>query len=78
MEDTKELGVVWADTQAALPPNWQLDGLRCASTGLAPDQRSEEWVAVAVGPDRQERRFQAEDPSMALEGLARSVGRQDG
>jgi len=31
-----------------MPLGWHLDSLRCTSTGLAPEQRSDRWVAVAV------------------------------
>ena len=33
---------VWAEVEEQLPPGWRLDGLRCASTGLTPEERSEE------------------------------------
>jgi hypothetical protein len=64
----------WRRTQEALPSGWQLDGLRCASDGLAPDQRSDDWVAVALGPDGAERHVRASDPFAALEGLVASIG----
>jgi hypothetical protein len=40
----------WASAAAALPDGWFLEGIRCASTGLRPEQRSERWVAEACGP----------------------------
>ena len=67
--DTNDLTAAWARVQAALPEGWTLDGLRCASAGLAEDERSDEWIAVAVGPDGAERRARAADPVAALEGL---------
>ena len=67
-----DLSETWARTQASLPEGWELDGLRCASTGLAPQERSEEWMAVAVGPSGEEQAFSASDAVAALEGLARS------
>lgn len=52
-----------------LPDGWTLDGLRCASTGLSPEERSDDWVAVAIGPVGEERASRATDPVRALEGL---------
>ncbi len=69
--DTNDLNAAWARVQAALPEGWTLDGLRCASTGLAEDERSDDWIAVAVGPDGDERRARATGPVAALEGLVR-------
>lgn len=73
--DNERLTDAWNRVQEELPPGWRLDGLRCASAGLAPDQRSDDWVAVAVSPDGDERSFRAADPVAALEGLARAVRR---
>lgn len=72
--DADEVNEAWRRTQAALPPGWTLDGLRCASDGLAPDQRSDDWVAVAVGPDGVERRARATHPVAALAALADAIG----
>jgi hypothetical protein len=44
--------------------------LRCASDGLAPDQRSDDWIALAIGPGGVERRARAADPITALDVLA--------
>ena len=71
---TRDLAHLWADTAASLPAGWELGGLRCASTGLAPEDRSEEWVAVATGPHGQEEQHRAADPVLALEGLASLLG----
>jgi hypothetical protein len=68
--DADALTRAWAAAQDRLPDTWRLDGLRCASTGLAPDQRSADWIAVAIGPGGQERSFRAPDPFAALDGLA--------
>jgi hypothetical protein len=62
----------WASTQDNLPEGWTLDGLRCASTGLSVESRSDEWVAVATGPTGEERSHQASDAVSALEGLGAS------
>jgi len=67
--DTDDIGGVWARVQAALPDGWTVDGLRCASTGLAPEERSDDWIAVVLGPDGEERSSRAPDPVAALEGL---------
>jgi hypothetical protein len=67
--DTPDLGEAWARTQAALPDGWTVDNLRCASTGLTPEERSDDWIAIALGPDGEERASRAADPVAALEGL---------
>ena len=61
---------VWAEVERELPAGWTLDGLRCASTGLSPDRRSDDWIAVAVGPEGEERTYRANEPDSALRGLA--------
>lgn len=68
--DTDALMRAWAAAQDRLPDGWHLDGLRCASTGLALDHRSTDWIAVAIGPEGQERSFRAADPFAAWAGLA--------
>lgn len=67
--DTDELTEAWRRTEAALPSGWTLDSLRCASEGLAPELRSDDWIAVALGPGGVERRSRAADPIAALDGL---------
>jgi hypothetical protein len=44
------LSKAWMEASAALPIGWRLDGITCASRGLAPDLRSERWLARAIGP----------------------------
>jgi hypothetical protein len=68
-----DVAEAWARTAAKLPPGWELDGLRCASTGMSPEDRSEEWIAVAIGPDGRELQYRAVDPGAALAGLASLV-----
>ena len=63
----------WAATQRSLPRGWTLDGLRCASSGLDAEQRSEDWIAVAIGPSGEERTHRAADALSALDGLAVAV-----
>jgi hypothetical protein len=72
--DTPDIGAAWSRVQAALPEGWTIDSLRCASEGLAVDQRSDDWIAVAVGPDGQERRARAADPVAALDALPAAIG----
>jgi hypothetical protein len=67
--ESNELSEIWRKTQASLPAGWMLDSLRCASEGLAPDQRSDDWIAVALGPSGEERQARAADPVAALERL---------
>ena len=59
----------WQRTQAALPGGWQLDSLRCASEGSALHQRSDDWLAVAIGPDAVEAIGRGIDPTAALADL---------
>lgn len=68
-DQPNELTAVWRRTQDRLPRGWTLDSLRCASAGLAPGDRSDEWVAVAIDAAGREHRFRAADPVAALEGL---------
>ena len=68
-----DLTQAWREAEGQLPKGWRLDGLRCASTSLRPEDRSEEWIAVAVNADGDERRYQAADPLAALAGLAASL-----
>ena len=70
--DTDTLGAAWLAAQERLPDGWQLDGLRCASSGLSPEQRSDDWVAVAMGPAGEQRTHRAADPFDALTGLTES------
>ncbi len=48
---SKGLTEAWNAAQAATPAGWHLEGLCCTSTGLAPDQRGDRWLAEACGPD---------------------------
>ncbi len=66
-----DLAGAWVESQAGLPEGWVLDSLQCASTGLDEQERSDDWVAVAIGPGGEERRVRAADPVAALNALAR-------
>jgi hypothetical protein len=50
----------------ALPIGWRLNGLQCASTGLAVELRSEHWVAEACGPNEECLRMNRVTPVDAL------------
>ena len=65
----------WIEIEAAMPLGWHLDSLRCASTGLAPEQRSDRWVAVAVGPAGEKLEAEGLEPVAALGALARLLRR---
>ncbi len=56
----RDLTEAWNDAQARLPDGWALEGLRCASTGVDTEQRSDEWIAAAIGPASPERHARAE------------------
>jgi hypothetical protein len=45
-----DLTSAWRRTEEALPEGWRLDSLRCASEGLDEAGRSNDWLAVAIGP----------------------------
>lgn len=71
--ESSGLNRAWIEAEAALPAGWHLDSIRCASTGLAPDQRSERWLALATGPNGKTRQGDGEDAISALEALAREL-----
>ena len=73
-KDTDAVTRAWQEAQGRLPEGWQIDGLRCASTGLGEEDRSDDWIAVAVGPAGEERAARAADPVAALAGLAAAFG----
>ncbi len=63
----------WDAAQAGMPTGWSVDSLRCASRGLDLADRSDEWVAVPIGPRGEEQASRAEDAVTALNGLVRDV-----
>ena len=73
MADRADLSAAWAEAEARLPQGWSLDGLRCASTGLSPAQRSDDWIAVATGPTGRTSEARAADPIAALESLVKGL-----
>jgi hypothetical protein len=76
--DASDLAEAWHAAEAALPSGWQLDGLRCSSTGLLAEERSDEWIAVAVAADGTERAARAADPHAALDALVASLAGSSG
>jgi len=64
-----ELARAYRATEQALPSGWQLDGLRCASTGVSPEQRSDTWRAIARGPDGSVLEGRGADPRYAMDDL---------
>ena len=69
-----DLAELWRHAAVVMPDGWRLDALRCASTGLEPDQRSDDWTAIAVGPEGEERSATAATPTAAIETVATSAG----
>ena len=72
MSEQDEVSRAWVTTQERLPDGWTLEGLRCASGDLSVETRSDDWVAVAIGPNDEERSHQAADAVSALAGLMES------
>jgi hypothetical protein len=77
MTETERVTRAWTPAQEALSIGWLLDGLHWASTSLREEDRSEDWIARAVGPGGEEREFRSADPVDALLGLARAIGEPD-
>jgi hypothetical protein len=67
------LSDVWKSTEAALRPEWRLEGLRCTSTGLTPDRRGDRWVAEACGPSGACVKVESGQPEDALASLGDRV-----
>ncbi len=67
------LNKAWIAASAALPLEWHLDGLTCASTGLAPELCSDRWRAWPVGPNGERVEGEGEGPVSALNTLAREL-----
>lgn len=68
----------WTKASAALPLGWELDSIRCASGGMSPEQRSDKWIAVALGPEGEEIQVEGEGPISALANLALSLRKARG
>jgi len=50
-----------------------LDGIRCTSTGLSPEQRGEGWRALAAGPAGESIEGTGADAVAALVDLSRRI-----
>ena len=68
-----DLRTAWVEAHHELPDGWRLEALRCASTSLEPANRSDDWIAVAIGPEGEERTARGEDPMLALAALVVSL-----
>lgn len=71
--DGDRLAAAWRQAGLALHDGWTVDSLRCASTGLAPTQRSDQWRAVATGPANQTMEGRGAGPEEALANLVAHV-----
>jgi hypothetical protein len=70
--DVEDINQVWDAAQLRLPDGWILDNLRCASGSLAVEDRSDDWIASAIGPNGEPREYRAADARSAIDGLVRS------
>jgi len=68
-----DLTTVWHEADAALPDGWHLDSLRCASASLRPDDRSDDWIAVAVDTLGAEQMARAATPELAIRELVDQI-----
>ena len=68
-----DLVEIWSAAQAQLPSGWKLDSLRCASESLRLEDRSDDWIAVAIGFNAKESTCRAPNPTSALDGLVAVV-----
>ena len=73
-----DIAQAWGAAAVGSPADWSPGSLRCSATGLAVEQRSDDRIAVAVGPDGGEREFRAAAPVAALAGLARDLNLDGG
>jgi len=60
----------------ALPDDWQLDSLRCASASLRPEDRSDDWIAVAIDANGEEQTARAATPELAIAALVERIASQ--
>jgi hypothetical protein len=67
------LNRAWISAEAALPHGWRLEGVICSSTGLALEQRSDRWRAMAGGPNGETIEGEGDGPIPALNALAREL-----
>lgn len=76
-DDSAFLESAWRTAEAALPPGWELDGLRCQSGGLSTELRSDRWRAVARGPGGATLAGEGQTALEALEDLTRKLRRAE-
>ena len=67
-----EVELTWNALLRSLGEGWDLS-LRCQSTGLAPEQRSEKWLALAEGPAGASLEGRGDDPIAAMADLLNRV-----
>lgn len=72
--ETDELLSAWRATETVLPVGWHIEALRCASTGLDPASRSDDWVAAAAGPGGARLQRRSASAVQALAELAAALG----
>jgi hypothetical protein len=53
-----------------------LDSLRCASASLRPEDRSDDWIAVAVDANGAEQTARAATPELAIAALVERIASQ--
>jgi hypothetical protein len=68
-----DLRTAWVEAGHELPEGWRLEALRCVSTSLDRTGESDDWIAVALGPEGEERTGRGEDPILALAALVVSL-----
>ena len=68
-----DLTTIWRDADVALPDDWHLDSLRCASASLRPEDRSDDWIAVAVHANGAEQTARAATPELAIRELVDQI-----
>jgi hypothetical protein len=73
MAQVSGLSEAWMEASAAFPLGWRLEGVTCASTGLAPEQRSDRWRAIAAGPKGEKMQGEGDDAISALIALSRTL-----
>lgn len=69
---------LYVRTAHALPDGWVLEGLRCTSEGLRPEQRRDGWLVEACGPAGDCVKIEAPSPAEALFALSAEMRRHRG
>lgn len=71
----QSIGDLYLRTARELPAGWILQGLRCTSDGLRPEQRRDGWLVEACGPEGGCVKIAADSPAEALLALSSAVRR---